>query len=201
MTTAIKTVSVRPESRLSWCSGSCRTRSNNCRGLPSSVLARNTAAESPVRIPAGLVVQANSSVEQGSNRDFRRRRRLSEHNQAVRMNHRRLLGLRGTCSAGVTGCLGSESAGTPLQTDATEPPASTSTLADSRLEPPACPDRPGSFTRSSALKFAVQFEKSYLARRAVRVVMRSRRLRCVSPKISQTRARPERLIGGCPVAV
>ena len=83
------------------------------------------------------------------------------------MNRRHLLGLLGTCSAGVTGCLGAESADTPPQTDATEPPASTPTLADSRLELPASPDRPGSFTRSSALEFAVQFEKSYLARRAV----------------------------------
>lgn len=83
------------------------------------------------------------------------------------MNRRHFLGLLGTCSMAVAGCLESGSADTPPQANATEPPSSTSASADSRVEVPPCPDRPESFTHSSVLEFAIQFEKSHLARKTL----------------------------------
>lgn len=83
------------------------------------------------------------------------------------MNRRRLLAAVGGLGAAVPGCLGPGGNAGALA----DPPASSGTpspVVVSGVEVPPCPERPTSLTRDSVVRFAIRFERAYLARVTLR---------------------------------
>ena len=75
------------------------------------------------------------------------------------MNRRKFLGVVGGIGVSFSGCLGQGSA--PAQpTDSPTP----SPTVESRVEVPACPEKPDSLSRENVLQFAIQFEKAFVTR-------------------------------------
>lgn len=87
------------------------------------------------------------------------------------MKRRSILSTIGvSVSAGFVGCsVRSDSPATSTaDNESTDSPPISTEAIEAQLDIPSCPDRPDSFTRETAIDFAIQFEKAYIIQEKVR---------------------------------